>query len=525
MLFSLTTIIPTLRSCRGPLWRASYLVSLSGRRHFNERSADNGAYMGTSLPSALRHLELEYMEQWELRKHFDKFDKDGNGAIDRVEAHELLSSAGLTPTQEQVSSTISSMDLDGDGLIQWEEFRQAVESAAEPVSPHVRPISSTMMLSMIGQSVAGTLIPLIALNLGLSTAQIGLIQSASFFSRILCNVPTTVWATKVGRRPLLIAGPAVGALGMFLIGFSTTLPQLVLCNTMNGAAVAMIMSTSAFYMSDISTPRNRARTAAPIFTSGLIGFAVGPIVGGYITEVAGHHVPFLACASALALASLNSLLFLPETLSERNRPQTMDFRSISAKWSALLQQPLPQGLYTLIAFVGFTQGALPVTAVVHAYNTLGMSPLHLGAVCTSCVLAVVLTLQPISALSDRLGRQRHLLIIPGSAGIAISLLLQAVHSSQELFAVIALMGTLSLSVVISNIPPVILDYVQSSERAQALALRSMVQDVGAFVGAALMGVTATYIGLPAAMVTTAGLQGAATLFFARRALAREKKPS
>jgi len=478
--------------------------------------------MGNSLPSALRHLELEYMEQTELRNQFDKFDRDGNGAIDREEAYELLCSTGLTPTQEQVSSIISSMDLDGDGAIQWEEFRQAVERAAKPVSPLVRPISSTMMLSMIGQSIAGTLIPLLALNLGLSPAQIGLIQSASCFSRILCNVPTTVWATKIGRRPLLIAGPAIGALGMFLIGFSATLPQLVLCNALNGAAVAMIMSTSAFYMSDISTPINRARTAAPIFTSGLIGFAVGPIIGGYMTEVAGHHVPFLACASALALASLNSFFFLPESLSERNRPQTMDYRSMSAKWSALLQQPLPQGLYTLIAFVGFTQGALPVTAVVHAYNDLGMSPLHLGAVCTSCVLAVALTLQPISALSDRLGWQRHLIIIPGSAGIALSLLLQTVHSNQELFAVIALTGTLSLSVVLSNIPPVILDYVQASERAQALALRSMVQDVGAFVGAALMGVTATYAGLPAAMITTAGLQGAATLFFARRALTRKK---
>lgn len=522
--------MPISRSCRGRvhLWRAPWFASLSGQRHISERSvrlnqqSEGLMETSTSLPSTLSNLELEYMEQKELRKQFDMYDKDGNGEIDRDEARELISSAGLTPTTEQVCETIRSMDINRDGKIQWEEFRSAVERAAEPVSPRVRPISTTMFLSMVGQSIAGTLIPLIALNLGFSPAQLGVINSASFFSRILCNVPTTVWATKVGRRPLLIAGPAVGALGMALIGLSTTLPQLVLCNSLNGAAVAMIMSTSALYMSDISTPRNRARTAAPIFTSGLLGFAVGPLAGGYITEVAGHHVPFLACASALALASLNSFLFLPESLSQRNRQKTFDWRSMPKQWWSLLKNPLPQGLYTLIAFQGFTQGALPVTAVVYAYNDLGMSPLHLGAVCTSCVLAVVLTLQPISALSDRLERRRHLVIIPGSAGAALSLLLQPFHSSQELFAVLALTGTLSLSVVLSNITPVILDYVHSSERAQALALRSMIQDVGAFTGAALMGITATYTGVSAAMIATAGLQGTATLFFALRTFPRKK---
>jgi len=67
-----------------------------------------------------------------------------------------------------------------------------------------------------------------------------------------------------------------------------------------------------------------------------------------------------------------------------------------------------------------------------------------------------------------------------------------------------------------SISPLYLDHVDAEERATALAMRQMAQDVGTLVGASSMGAMAVAYGIPSAMVTVATLQGGAALFFALR---------
>eukprot|EP00965_Chrysotila_dentata_P238713 6202675-Pleurochrysis_carterae.AAC.3 len=81
---------------------------------------------------------------------------------------------------------------------------------------------------------------------------------------------------------------------------------------------------------------------------------------------------------------------------------------------------------------------------------------------------------------------------------------------------VSLAGACS-AVAMPSISPLILDWTSDAERAKALAMRQMAQDSGALCGAAGMGVVATACGVQTAMVLTAAMQAAATLFFAVRA--------
>ena len=45
-----------------------------------------------------------------------------------------------------VAQTVDSMDADGSGAIEWDEFRAAVQRAAEPVSTRIYPISGPLPL-------------------------------------------------------------------------------------------------------------------------------------------------------------------------------------------------------------------------------------------------------------------------------------------------------------------------------------------------------------------------------------------
>ena len=50
-----------------------------------------------------------------------------------------------------------------------------------------------------------------ARSLDLSAADVGILTSATALARLICNYPASLFAERVGRRPLLIAGPPVSA--------------------------------------------------------------------------------------------------------------------------------------------------------------------------------------------------------------------------------------------------------------------------------------------------------------------------
>ncbi|XP_074306288.1 putative calcium-binding protein CML18 [Silene latifolia] len=60
----------------------------------------------------------------ELREAFSMFDKDGNGRISARELHAVLKSLGEKCSLKDCSKMIQSVDADGDGHVDFEEFKK-----------------------------------------------------------------------------------------------------------------------------------------------------------------------------------------------------------------------------------------------------------------------------------------------------------------------------------------------------------------------------------------------------------------
>merc|ERR1712110_869804 len=58
----------------------------------------------------------------EIREAFQVFDGDGNGFINRQELACVMGNLGETLTQEEIQGMIDQADIDGDGVINYEEF-------------------------------------------------------------------------------------------------------------------------------------------------------------------------------------------------------------------------------------------------------------------------------------------------------------------------------------------------------------------------------------------------------------------
>ncbi|XP_052196105.1 probable calcium-binding protein CML23 [Diospyros lotus] len=60
----------------------------------------------------------------ELRDAFDVYDRDGNGLISATELHTVLKSLGEKCSLKDCRQMISSVDMDGDGCVNFEEFQK-----------------------------------------------------------------------------------------------------------------------------------------------------------------------------------------------------------------------------------------------------------------------------------------------------------------------------------------------------------------------------------------------------------------
>ncbi|KAJ4951295.1 hypothetical protein NE237_028127 [Protea cynaroides] len=66
----------------------------------------------------------------QLRQLFRMFDRDGNGYITAAELAHSMAKLGHALTAKELTGMIKEADTDGDGRISFEEFAQAITSAA-----------------------------------------------------------------------------------------------------------------------------------------------------------------------------------------------------------------------------------------------------------------------------------------------------------------------------------------------------------------------------------------------------------
>ena len=81
-------------------------------------------------------------------------------------------------------------------------------------------------------------LPAFATEFGASFSEVGACLSAFALARLVLNVPSGTFADKKGRRPLLIYGPLITAVGMFGSALASSLPELLAYRFVAGAGSA-----------------------------------------------------------------------------------------------------------------------------------------------------------------------------------------------------------------------------------------------------------------------------------------------
>lgn len=120
-----------------------------------------------------------------------------------------------------------------------------------------------------------------------------------------------------GRRAILLVSLFVMALDYVVMALAGSI-WLLLIGRIVGGITAATHSTAAAFMADVSKPEDKAANFGLLGAAFGIGFVLGPVIGGLLSEY-GTRAPFWAAAALSAVTFAAGLLVMPETVTDKTR--------------------------------------------------------------------------------------------------------------------------------------------------------------------------------------------------------------
>jgi predicted MFS family arabinose efflux permease len=223
------------------------------------------------------------------------------------------------------------------------------------------------------------------------------------------------------------------AAASLVVAFANSLPWLFAARLVQGAADAVTWVVGFALIADLYDANERGRVTGLVMMGTSAAFMIGPTFGGWLYELGGMRMPFIAVA---VLAALDVVLFsLLDVPSRHAESEHVSFRTV-------LRVPTIAVCALVVVGISATLSMLEPVLALHL-SGLGVSPARLGLI-YGVAAVVTTTLNPITGhLSDRVGARRLTMIGLLMMAAMIPILGQAwsYRSALALFVLTAAAGT------------------------------------------------------------------------------------
>ncbi|XP_006166686.1 major facilitator superfamily domain-containing protein 9 [Tupaia chinensis] len=182
---------------------------------------------------------------------------------------------------------------------------RAVAGAAGPSAAGARRFLLCLylvgFLDLFGVSMVVPLLSLHVRSLGASPTVAGIVGSSYGILQLFSSTLVGCWSDVVGRRSSLLVCILLSALGYLLLGAATNVFLFALARVPAGI-FKHTLSISRALLSDLVAEKERPFVIGHFNTASSVGFILGPMVGGYLTELdGGFYLTAFICFSVFIL--------------------------------------------------------------------------------------------------------------------------------------------------------------------------------------------------------------------------------
>src|SRR5262245_120393 len=160
---------------------------------------------------------------------------------------------------------------------------------------------------IVAYSVAIPVLPDLSRKFGASPTMIGVLFASFGVTLLTVSIPMGAVSDRIGRKGPMVGGLVALAAATLLFAFATSLPWLFAARLVQGAADAMTWVVGFALLADSYGADERGRVSGIVMMGTSVAVMVGPTLGGWLYEIGGITMPFIAVA---ALAVVAMVLFL-----------------------------------------------------------------------------------------------------------------------------------------------------------------------------------------------------------------------
>ncbi len=234
-----------------------------------------------------------------------------------------------------------------------------------------------VFIDLLGFGIMIPIIPYYAKQFGASTLMMGILMGSYSAMQFLFS---PIWGSisdRIGRRPVILISLFGSVISLTILGFAQSFFWLLAGRIFAGICGANI-STAAAYITDITTPENRAKGMGLIGASFGLGFIFGPAIGG-VLSVYGYGVPmfFAAGIAAIDLIFAYFILLEPKTHDAKAGKNRKYFdKSLMQELMAIDPRSVLAIFIFAIVTLAFTQ--IEVSFAMYMLSKYGFDAKHSG---------------------------------------------------------------------------------------------------------------------------------------------------
>jgi MFS family permease len=323
-----------------------------------------------------------------------------------------------------------------------------------------------------------------------------------------------------GRKPILVLSTSGTILAFLWLAYASTLESLLIARAFGGIMSGNLAAAFA-YATDVTDPNNRAKGLGIVASAFGVGFAIGPLMGGFLGVVDGvpsMHWPGLASAALSAVAFIGTIFFLPESLpKEMRRARKESVAAETAGGSSLTlfrSNPVLLGFVSASLIVAIAGGVMQSVFQFWGRDLFDYSLRDIGLHFTVfALLSAVGQAGLIGPLSKRFGEKRVAIVSAG--GVAAGLLLFAVAQNDAMvWAAISLFG-LANGLFLPAITSLVSFEADPRSRGTVMGMFNASSSAGRIVGPAISGPIYFKLGPAAPFVLSALLTLLGVLMLSR----------